>query len=275
MLILLPPSEGKTDPGEAKSKGRRPAPVDFSSLSAPSLTPFREQVADALVAQCQSALGNPHKLTQTRKALGLSNSMDHELVRNAELFEAPAYPAYKVYTGVLFAAADFGGLTAAERRVANSRVRIASALFGFVALGDKIPPYRLNADAKLPRLGTMKTAWRRELDTHMPELLANKEIPSGLIVDLRSGSYVAKWPIPASLKEQAITVKIWQRGPGDTKTAVSHFNKATKGELARLLATTTPAPRTFEDLVNVCTLNGWDVQQNLAGRPQLDVLIEP
>ncbi|MFZ1362233.1 MAG: hypothetical protein WAS05_04775, partial [Candidatus Nanopelagicales bacterium] len=97
----------------------------------------------------------------------------------------------------------------------------------------------------------------------------------GLIVDLRSGSYVAQWPIPRELHDNAITVKVWQRGPGNTKTAVSHFNKATKGELARLLATITPAPRSFEELIEVCTLNSWDVQLNLAGRPQLDVLIEP
>lgn len=292
VLILLPPSEGKTDPGSSGGKGRRPAPLDLASLRAPSLLPVRQLVAEALVTECHSALSNPAQLATVRKNLGLSASMDHELVRNAELFEAPAYAAYKVYTGVLFAAADFGSLSAAQRRVANSRVLVASALFGLVALNDKIPPYRLNADAKLPtlpgmasRLGLtsqpgksirpMKTVWRAELDSRMPELRANKEVPGGLIVDMRSGAYAAMWPIPTELRDQAITVKVWQRGPGNTKTAVSHFNKATKGELARLLATVTPAPRDFEELINVCTLNSWDVQLNLAGRPQLDVLIEP
>lgn len=275
MLILLPPSEGKTDPSDGVRSGRQPKPLDLASLTAPELTPFREKVADVLVDQCRSALSDTRKLATVRKALGLSASMDHEIVRNAELFDAPAYPAYKVYTGVLFTAADFASLSTAERRVANSRIRIASALFGLVALGDKIPPYRLNADAKLPRLGTMKSAWREMLAPLMPELRATGQVPTGLIVDLRSGSYVAQWPIPRELHDNAITVKVWQRGPGNTKTAVSHFNKATKGELARLLATITPAPRSFEELIEVCTLNSWDVQLNLAGRPQLDVLIEP
>ena len=216
MLILLPPSEGKTDPGEGPKRSKKAAPLDLSALSAPSLTPFRKQVVRALATECQTALANPTKLAALRKRLGLPSSMDHEVVRNAELLDAPAYAAYKVYTGVLFAAADFGSLTAAERRTANSRVRIASALFGLVSLADKIPPYRLNADAQLASLdspktaikktATMKTAWRKELDAMMPELRANKEVPGGLVVDLRSGSYVAMWPLPGDLGDQAITV---------------------------------------------------------------------
>lgn len=279
MLLLLPPSEGKTDPSES-SRSRAAAPLDLTSLSSPSLTAFRERVTEALVADCQAALTRPDTLAALREDLRLPASMDHEVARNAELFDTPAYPAHKIYTGVLFAAADFGSLSAAERRTANSRIRIASSLFGLVALNDKIPAYRLTAEAQLSGLSgsglgatTMKSAWRKELDAKMPAMREAKEVPGGLIVDLRSGSYVAMWPIPKELDSQAITVKVWQHGPGNTKTAVSHVNKATKGELARLLATTTPAPRTFDDLVEICLLNSWDVQLNLAGRPQLDVFI--
>ena len=46
MLILLPPSEGKTDPGRGK-------PLELTSMSLPSLTPARERVLDALVALCR------------------------------------------------------------------------------------------------------------------------------------------------------------------------------------------------------------------------------
>src|SRR5436190_1136032 len=42
MLILLPPSEGKSAPG----RGR---PLELESLSQPSLTPARERVLDGLV----------------------------------------------------------------------------------------------------------------------------------------------------------------------------------------------------------------------------------
>lgn len=234
-------------------------------------------MANQLVAECRDALADPSQLAPLRKRLGLSPTMDHELARNAELFDNPAYPAYQIYTGVLFAAADFAGLSAAQRRTANGRVRIASALFGLVSLNDRIPPYRLNAEASMSGLGTLKSSWRKELDQTMPQIRAGRELPGGLVVDMRSGSYVSMWPLPKELgaDKKAITVKVWQRGPGNTKTAVSHFNKATKGELAQLLATVTPAPRTFEELMTVCTTNGWDVQLNLAAKPQLDVIIRP
>ncbi|MEI2641760.1 MAG: hypothetical protein V9G10_05360 [Candidatus Nanopelagicales bacterium] len=42
MLILLPPSEGKTAP-------RRGKPLDVAGLSRPALAPLREQVLAALV----------------------------------------------------------------------------------------------------------------------------------------------------------------------------------------------------------------------------------
>ena len=45
VLILLPPSEGKTAP-------RRGKPLDLGSLSGPELTTSREQVLDALVELC-------------------------------------------------------------------------------------------------------------------------------------------------------------------------------------------------------------------------------
>ncbi|MCP6204789.1 hypothetical protein NL465_29225, partial [Klebsiella pneumoniae] len=46
MLILLPPSEGKTAP-------RRGKPLDLDAITAPGLTPAREAVIDALGELCR------------------------------------------------------------------------------------------------------------------------------------------------------------------------------------------------------------------------------
>jgi cytoplasmic iron level regulating protein YaaA (DUF328/UPF0246 family) len=59
----------------------------------------------------------------------------------------------------------------------------------------------------------------------------------GLVVDLRSGSYAALAPVPG-----AVTVQVLSERPDGGRAVVSHFNKAHKGRLARLLATTPAEP---------------------------------
>ncbi|MCD6639556.1 MAG: hypothetical protein LT071_06535, partial [Nocardioides sp.] len=50
MLILLPPSEGKTAPTRGKA-------LEQGSLSFPSLRPTRERLVDALVTLCRDEPG--------------------------------------------------------------------------------------------------------------------------------------------------------------------------------------------------------------------------
>jgi cytoplasmic iron level regulating protein YaaA (DUF328/UPF0246 family) len=57
------------------------------------------------------------------------------------------------------------------------------------------------------------------------------------VVDLRSGSYAALAPVPG-----AVTLEVLSERPDGTRAVVSHFNKAHKGRIARLLATTTGEP---------------------------------
>jgi cytoplasmic iron level regulating protein YaaA (DUF328/UPF0246 family) len=66
-----------------------------------------------------------------------------------------------------------------------------------------------------------------------PVLAARDE----LVVDLRSGAYAALAPVPG-----AVTVQVLSERADGARSVVSHFNKAHKGRLARLLATTTAEP---------------------------------
>ena len=58
-----------------------------------------------------------------------------------------------------------------------------------------------------------------------------------LVVDLRSGSYAALAPVAG-----AVTVEVLSERPDGSRAVVSHFNKAHKGRVARLLALTTAEP---------------------------------
>ena len=87
MLILLPPSEGKTGP-------RRGRPVDLATLSFPALTQTRESVLAAVAAVSASP--------DAPAALGVSPGLLDEIARNLVLRTAPTASAGSVYTGVLY-----------------------------------------------------------------------------------------------------------------------------------------------------------------------------
>lgn len=97
MLILLPPSEGKT-PAPAGN-----APVSFADLSFPELTAERESVLEELTA----VSSGPDALTE----LKVGASLEAEVERNMRLMSEPAQPAIRTYTGVLFEALDYASFS--------------------------------------------------------------------------------------------------------------------------------------------------------------------
>jgi cytoplasmic iron level regulating protein YaaA (DUF328/UPF0246 family) len=105
VLILLPPSEGKTAPKRGK-------PLDLASLTFPQLAAARE---------------------------GMLGTLD------AALATAPTTAAERVYTGVLYQALDVATLPSEAHRLLKRSVLIFSALWGVVGLGDRIPAYKLPA----------------------------------------------------------------------------------------------------------------------------------
>jgi cytoplasmic iron level regulating protein YaaA (DUF328/UPF0246 family) len=185
VLILLPPSEGKAEP-EAGD------PVDLDSLA------FAAELGERRAA--------------------LLDKLD------PGLREAPAAPAAEVYTGVLYQRLGLRGLPAAARRRAAKRVLIASALWGLVRPGDRIPHYRLAPSTKLDGIGPLAAWWRDSLRAALPD-------ESGeTIVDMRSGAYVAAWK---PQRARLLSVRAFREEEGQRK-AVSHMAK-------RRFAATSPA----------------------------------
>jgi len=254
VLILLPPSEGKTAPG-------RGAPLDLAALSHPSLTDTRRQVLDALVA----ASGRDDAAT----VLGVGATQADLVERNRNLLTAPTARADRVYSGVLHDARGFAALSPAARRRAATRVAVVSSLFGLVRPTDRIPAYRLSGDTTLPGLGPVAAAWRPVLGDVVEQTLGR-----GLLVDLRSTTYAAFWRPPAALADRVATVRVLQEAAG-ARTVVSHFNKATKGRLVRALLEDGRAPRTPAALADVLRDLGWKVEEDEAGRAgtRLDVVV--
>ena len=255
MLILLPPSEGKTAP-------RRGKPLDLDTLSSPVLTPTRTRLLEALVGLCRE---DPDKAAEV---LGLGPSQRDLVDRNADLLSAPPARADAIYTGVLYDALDLPSLPPAARRRATSRVAVTSALFGMVRPGDRIPAYRLSGDATLPGVGSVAGAWRETLGDAVIEAVG-----TGLLVDLRSGTYAAFWR-PTADTARVATVRVLHES-GGRRTVVSHFNKATKGRIVRALLEAGANPRTPAALASTLSDLGWTVEVGVPTPKgtQLDVVV--
>ncbi len=254
MLILLPPSEGKSAP-------RRGRPLVLATLSAPALNPTRERVLEALIALSEQP--------EAAGVLGLGGTQIELVALNAALRTAPTARADAVYTGVLYDALGFDSLSSAAKRRGASRVAITSSLFGLVRPGDRIPAYRLSGDVTLPGLGSVSGVWRETLGE-----VVEDAVGTGLLVDLRSTMYAAFWRPPADSPIRVATVRVLHEVDGVRKV-VSHFNKATKGRIVRDLLETGANPRTPQALAAALRDLGWAVEM---GEPtvrgtQLDVVV--
>ena len=234
MLVLLPPSETKPPGGGG-------APLDLAALGTPELTPLRTRLVDAVVTLAAD-------VPASRTALGLSAKQDGEIARNAALRTGPTMPALERYTGVLYDALDVGSLTRAQRGRAVTRLAVGSALFGLLRADDAVPAYRLSAGTALPGLPSLRSLWK-------PVLTDVLTGTGELVVDLRSGAYAELAPVP-----DAVTVQVLSERPDGTRAVVSHFNKAHKGRLARLLATTTAEPDSAARLVTLMRRYGLPVE---------------
>lgn len=215
MLVLLPPSEGKTLPSET---------VDFN---ADAIAPFSTQLADAR----QSVLDCLIETSARRDALEIlkvGKTIADEVEANKHLRSAQAGPAWQVYSGVLYEAGRFGEIGAQYTASPDFEIWVQSALFGVVDLACPIPPYRLSMDTKLPGLGNLAPWWKKRLEPLMEQRAHHR-----VVVDVRSGAYQKAWP-GASAECDLIRVNA-VRERGGKRTVVSHNAKKYRGILAGAL----------------------------------------
>jgi len=163
---------------------------------------------------------------------------------------APALPAAELYTGVLFAALGLQDLP-------WDGVLIASALWGVVRPGDRIPAYRLDMGVRPPGIGGLTAYWREPLRAALPD--------RGLVLDLRSGSYAAAW---RPRRAAHLTVRGFTEAPDGTRTVVTHMVKRVRGELARMVLQAGGAQRP-EEVAEIATAGGLRVELSDG---QLDVI---
>jgi cytoplasmic iron level regulating protein YaaA (DUF328/UPF0246 family) len=265
VLILLPPSEGKTAPAAG-------APVDPAALWLPKLAPARRRVLSRVVAMSKrtSARG----IAASLETLGLTAGQQAEVARNAIMLEAPAAPAAEVYTGVLYEALEPGTLAPAARAWLEERAVVFSGLWGVVRLDDRIPAYRCSVSVSLPGVGGLTAYWKKVLTPVLDRAAAGRPV-----LDLRSGAYGAMWAPGDKVAVRTVALRVLhERTAGGViqRSVVSHFNKATKGRLVRALAAANADLSSVNDLVTALRDLKYTVEERpaAAGRPrQLDVVV--
>ncbi len=211
-MIWLPPSEGKTAPTSGPL-------LDLNRLVHPELLGTRRRI----VRELSAFSADP----DAARVLGLGPENRANLTTNLALDTSPCAASRRVFTGVLFEAADLEGLTARESMLAREHVRIFSGLFGVLGIEDPIPDHRLPMGARLPGIGSLAPFWRSQLS---PAL--ENDTGDDVVIDLRSGSYRSACPAPwASL----LRVRVVREAAGRRMT-ISHDAKHWRGLVcARLL----------------------------------------
>lgn len=263
VLILLPPSEGKSSP-------RRGKPLGLDRLDFPELTPAREQVLQALVELCRPPGSAPEdERVRAADVLDLGPTQAHHIENNGRLLATPTARADRIYTGVLYDALDLASLEGPARRRATRWLGIMSSLLGVVRPNDPIPAYRLSGDTNLPGIGIVSSWWRDHLDEVLTPLAG-----TGLVVDLRSSMYAGFWRPPSLIGPRVATVRALHE-VGTERKVVSHFNKATKGRIVRELLLDGGNPRTPAALADHLRDLGWTVEAHDPKKTgqQLDVIV--
>lgn len=219
------------------------ATLNLEALSSPSLTATRERMVTALVRISGQRNG--------ASVLGLGPSQAEDLARNTRLLSEPTAPAIEVYTGVLFGELSHATLSVAAQQRAADRLAIASSVFGLVRTTDEIPAYRLSGSVSLPRVGTVASRWKPVVPDAIAALAG-----TALVVDLRSGTYVNFGKAPGSVSTRVLTAE---------GKIVSHFNKATKGQIVRGLLEHDVRAGSAAELVDALNDLSWHAAQTAPG----------
>lgn len=228
MLFLLPPSETKAIGGGSLT-------IAQAALTFGGLNPARDKVLTELIRVCKKPALAAQILKLSPKQLGAIDV-------NLQVPNGPTMRALERYTGTLFDAIEASSLCSAAWLRAKQSVLIQSPLFGLIPATDLIPNYRLSGTTAMPKV-SLKKVWPA---AHAPIF---GRLAQGLLVDLRSKTYVDLAPIPDAVP--SLWVEVVSRESNGQLRALNHFNKLAKGLLVRAILDAPIAPETIADLAAI------------------------
>lgn len=215
LVLLLPPSEGKTLGGTA-----RKSPNSFGRL----LAKERQSVMDAV-----GTLFEVKQHDAIAKSLGVRGALlDRAVESYAQLVSgtAPLLPAWQRYSGVVWSALDPSTL----ERDDLQRVLVPSALYGLTTAVDHIADYRLTFKVSLPGIGNLSRFWSPALTRAL-----SQRATSATIIDLLPSEHSAALDFDSLMARHHVVRISFHKSGGNG--AAGHGAKSVKGLLARHILT--------------------------------------
>ena len=211
-IVLLPPSEGKSDGGDSSAPWNAESGV-FGAV----LGEWRSELA----AELRRLKGGGAALLGVKGAL-----LDRARAANVSLVGAPTLPAWRRYTGVVWDHLDLAGIPSAARTRATARIVVVSALAGLARADDPLPDYRLKMGARLPGYGALSAWWRDDLTAALATWAKGRTV-----IDLLPQEHHAAidWSAVDTVRIDLVARRGGRVG--------GHDAKAAKGLLARHLLT--------------------------------------
>jgi hypothetical protein len=199
MLILIPPSEGKSSKNTISTKFTE---TNFI---------FSEKVKQII-----EILKNNNE--EIEKVYGTSLEKSKELQKkNLEVFSSECSMAIERYTGVVYNQIDWKSFSEESKIYFNSNIRIFSGLFGMVKPNTLIPDYKL----KMNVLGLTKF-W----SPFLTKEIYKEDLIIDLLPEIHRKAYEHK-----NIKKVNFYIK-----KGDKLVSAGHHGKVVKGQFINFLS---------------------------------------
>ena len=221
MKILFSPSETKIGGGDIKC-------IDKNSFIFPELFEKRLEILGKYNNYLKNASNNDlEKLFGTRKIEVIEKYKQ-------DIFKSPTMKAIQRYEGVAYDYLNYNSLEVSAQKYIDENTLIFSNIFGVIKADDFIPDYKLKHGESFENLKIDKF-YSDNFSQTLDNYLLDEDI-----LDLRAGFYEKFYTI----KKPYLTMKFIKEGK-----VVSHFAKAYRGEILKLLALKNI--KTFEQLLNL------------------------
>ena len=221
MKILFSPSETKIGGGDIKC-------IDKNSFIFPELFEKRLEILEKYNNYLKNASNNDlEKLFGTKKIEVIEKYKQ-------DIFKSPTMKAIQRYEGVAYDYLNYNSLEVSAQKYIDENTLIFSNIFGVIKADDVIPDYKLKQGESFENLKIDKF-YSDNFSQTLDNYLLDEDI-----LDLRAGFYEKFYTI----KKPYLTMKFIKEGK-----VVSHFAKAYRGEILKLLALKNI--KTFEQLLNL------------------------